>query len=140
MVTPDQVRDFALGLPESGEHPHFERTAFTVRKKIFATLSAQDGTLNLRLTPDHVATMTQVDSAAFEKVQWGKTENWLRVLLGRADRADVEDLLIDAWYERMRSRESVKKELLERMRPEDRAPFDQLEDPWPKVEKLAWEC
>ena len=47
---------------------------------------------------------------------------------------------IDAWYERMRLRESVKKELLERMRPEDRAPFDQLEDPWPKVEKLAWEC
>jgi glutathione S-transferase len=47
---------------------------------------------------------------------------------------------IDAWYERMRSRESVKKELLERMGPEDRAPFEKLEDPWPKVEKLAWEC
>jgi glutathione S-transferase len=48
---------------------------------------------------------------------------------------------IDAWYERMRSRESVKKELLERMRPEDRAPFDKLEvDAWSKVEKLAWEC
>jgi glutathione S-transferase len=46
---------------------------------------------------------------------------------------------IDAWYERMRSRESVKKELLERMGPEDRAPFEKLEDPWPKVEKLAWE-
>ena len=48
---------------------------------------------------------------------------------------------IDAWYERMRSRASVKKELLERMGPEDRAPFEKLEtDPWPKVEKLAWEC
>jgi glutathione S-transferase len=48
---------------------------------------------------------------------------------------------IDAWYERMRSRASVKKELLERMRPEDRAPFEKLEvDAWSKVEKLAWEC
>jgi len=48
---------------------------------------------------------------------------------------------IDAWYERMRSRASVKKELLERMGPEDRAPFEKLEtDPWPTVEKLAWEC
>ena len=48
---------------------------------------------------------------------------------------------IDAWYERMRSRASVKNELLERMGPEDRAPFEKLEtDPWPKVEKLAWEC
>ena len=30
---------------------------------------------------------------------------------------------IDAWYERMRERPSVKKELLERMRPEDKAPL-----------------
>jgi glutathione S-transferase len=48
---------------------------------------------------------------------------------------------IGAWYERMRQRPSVKKELLERMRPEDRAPFEKLEvDPWPKVEKMAWAC
>ena len=46
---------------------------------------------------------------------------------------------IDAWYERMRGRPSVKKELLDRMRPEDKAPFEKLEpDPWQKVEKIAW--
>ena len=46
---------------------------------------------------------------------------------------------IDAWYERMRARPSVKKELLDRMRPEDRAPFEKLEpDPWLKVERIAW--
>ena len=46
---------------------------------------------------------------------------------------------IDAWYERMRERPSVKKELLERMRPEDKAPFEKIEpDPWQKVEKIAW--
>jgi hypothetical protein len=39
----------------------------------------------------------------------------------------------------MRARKSVKKELLERMRPEDRAPFDKLEiDPWPQVKEMAW--
>ena len=46
---------------------------------------------------------------------------------------------IDAWYERMRERPSVKKELLERMRPEDKAPFEKLEpDPWQKVKEIAW--
>ena len=46
---------------------------------------------------------------------------------------------IEAWYERMRERTSVKKELLDRMRPEDKAPFEKLEpDPWPQVEKLVW--
>src|SRR5258706_339000 len=46
---------------------------------------------------------------------------------------------IAEWYERMRERPSVKKELLERMTPQDKAPFEKLEpEPWPKVEKLVW--
>ena len=46
---------------------------------------------------------------------------------------------IAEWYERMRARPSVKKELLERMTAQDKAPFEKLEpDPWPQVEKLAW--
>jgi glutathione S-transferase len=51
-----------------------------------------------------------------------------------ADRPSVA-----AWYRRMRARPSVQKELLERMRPEDKAPFEKLEpDPWPKVKELVW--
>src|SRR3954471_2615719 len=46
---------------------------------------------------------------------------------------------IEAWYQRMRAHPSVKKELVDRMRPEDKAPFEKLEvDPWSKVEKLVW--
>ena len=46
---------------------------------------------------------------------------------------------VQRWYERMRERPSVKKELLERMTAQDKAPFEKLEpDPWPQVEKLAW--
>jgi len=46
---------------------------------------------------------------------------------------------VEDWYQRMRARPSVKKEMLERMTEQDRAPFDKLEpDPWPKVKELAW--
>jgi glutathione S-transferase len=46
---------------------------------------------------------------------------------------------VEDWYRRMRAHPSVKKELIERMRPEDKAPFEKLEaDPWAKVEKIAW--
>jgi glutathione S-transferase len=46
---------------------------------------------------------------------------------------------VEAWYQRMRSRPSVKKELLERMTREDQAPFEKLEpDPWPKIKEIAW--
>jgi glutathione S-transferase len=45
---------------------------------------------------------------------------------------------IAAWYARMRERASVKKEMLERMTPQDQAPFGTLEpDPWPKVKTLV---
>jgi len=41
---------------------------------------------------------------------------------------------IGAWYARMRERPAVRKEMLERMGPEDEAPFRDLQpDPWPKV-------
>jgi hypothetical protein len=38
----------------------------------------------------------------------------------------------------MRERPSVKKEMLERMTPQDRAPFENLQpDPWPQVAALV---
>jgi hypothetical protein len=47
---------------------------------------------------------------------------------------------VAAWYARMRERASVKKEMLERMTPHDRAPFEKLEpDPWPKVSTFVEE-
>lgn len=46
---------------------------------------------------------------------------------------------VEDWYQRMRARPSVKKEMLDRMTEQDRAPFQKLEpDPWPKVKELAW--
>jgi glutathione S-transferase len=47
---------------------------------------------------------------------------------------------IRGWYARMRERPSVKKEMLERMTAQDKAPFDKLEpNPWPKVKSLMEE-
>jgi len=43
---------------------------------------------------------------------------------------------VAAWYKRVLARPSVKKEILDRMTPEDHAPFKKLHeqpDPWPTV-------
>ncbi len=48
---------------------------------------------------------------------------------------------IQAWYARMRERPSVKKEMLDRMTPQDKAPFEKLEpDPWPTIKRLMEEA
>ena len=51
MVKPEDAKAIALSFPGAEEHPHFNRIAFRVKKKIFATLSFEDETLNLMFTP-----------------------------------------------------------------------------------------
>ena len=51
MITPQETRSIALSFEGVDEKPHFNRVAFTVKKKIFATLSFEDKTLNLMFTP-----------------------------------------------------------------------------------------
>ena len=51
MVKAEDAKAIALSLPGTDEHPHFNRIAFRVKKKIFATLSFEDKTLNLMFTP-----------------------------------------------------------------------------------------
>ena len=51
-VDPARARELALALPLASEAPHFDRLAFRTPRKIFATLSASAGDLNLMFNPD----------------------------------------------------------------------------------------
>jgi hypothetical protein len=94
-----QVRRLAIALPEVSEHPHFNRVAFKVKKKIFATLAADGKDLNVFVEDVQCEVMTAVDSKAYETRYWGKTP-YLHVHLAAAKARDVEVLLESAW-ERM---------------------------------------
>jgi hypothetical protein len=94
-----QVRRLALALPEVSEHPHFNRAAFKVKKKIFATLADDGKDLNVFVEDVQCEVMTAVDSKAYETRHWGKTP-YLHVHLAAAKARDVEVLLESAW-ERM---------------------------------------
>jgi glutathione S-transferase len=62
----------------------------------------------------------------------------LRLDLLRMSRIWEKRPRISAWYARMRERQSVKKEMLDRMTQEDHAPFRNLQpDPWPQVSRLV---
>jgi hypothetical protein len=74
MVTIEAARRFALSFPETDEHPHFERKAFRVKKKIFATLSEKDKTLNLLLTIIDQSVFCSIDDTIIYPVAggWGR--------------------------------------------------------------------
>jgi hypothetical protein len=51
MATGRDMKRIALALAGTSEAPHFDRTAFKV-KRIYATLAADAKTANLKFTPD----------------------------------------------------------------------------------------
>lgn len=75
MVDVDTFRKLALAFPETVEEPHFEKTSFRYRKKIFAVYNAKDniGVLKLSLT-DQSVFCTYKDGVIFYPVPgaWGK--------------------------------------------------------------------
>ena len=98
MVTIDAVRQLALSFPETDEHPHFERKAFRVRKKIFATLSEKDHILNLKLTLLDQSVFYAFDNTVIYPVPggWGR-QGFTTVNLKKVRKSMLKDALTTAY-------------------------------------------
>ena len=95
-VNAEAVRRLALALPEATEEPHFERTSFRVKGKIFATVAPDGGSMNVFVDDEQREIMCRVDPKAYETLMWGKS-GYLCVHLNKAKQRDVETLLRSAW-------------------------------------------
>ena len=98
MVTIEAVRRLALSFPETDEHPHFERKAFRVKKKIFATLSEKDKTLNLKLTLADQSVFCAYDKTVIYPVPggWGR-QGYTTVNLKKIKKSMLKDALTTAY-------------------------------------------
>ena len=73
MLRTNDVRKLALSFDETVELPHFERTSFRVRKKIFATMLERDNIAVLMLSLVDQSVFCSYDKAAMYPVpnKWG---------------------------------------------------------------------
>jgi hypothetical protein len=99
VVSREQARELALGLPEAVEQDHHGRPSFRVANKIFATQWDEDH-LNVMLDEGGIQTALHSDPKAFEEVWWGKRLAAVRVDLSRVDAETLRDLLEEAWERR----------------------------------------
>ena len=100
MVTIAEFRKQALSFPETTEQPHFEKTSFRVRKKIFATLDEKENRATLKLNEIDQDVFTKVASEAVSRVpnKWGK-QGWTFVHLGKVRPEILTDVLTTAYCE-----------------------------------------
>jgi hypothetical protein len=99
MVSREQARRLALGLPEAVEQDHHGRPSFRVAGKIFATLWDAEH-VNVMVDPDGVRTAVHLNPEVCEEVRWGKRLAAVRVDLRRAEPELLAELLTDAWEQR----------------------------------------
>ena len=96
-MTLDQIRRFALSLPESTEEPHFQYTSFRVGGKIFATAPPDGEYLHVFVNEEQRERALGAQPDFLEELRWGRQIKGLRVLLPAAKPRVVETLLRQAW-------------------------------------------
>lgn len=92
-----QVRQFALGLPETTEEPHFTYSSYRVRHKIFATVPPGEEIVHVFVPEEERDRACALYPEFLEKLFWGKRVVGLRVSLAPADAGVVSQLLSSAW-------------------------------------------
>jgi predicted DNA-binding protein (MmcQ/YjbR family) len=100
MVDIKTFKQLALSFPAVEEQPHFEKTSFRVKKKIFATQAADSHLICVKLTE-----MDQSVFCAFDKTiiypvdnKWGK-QGWTLVDLKKVRKDMLVDILTTAYNE-----------------------------------------
>jgi predicted DNA-binding protein (MmcQ/YjbR family) len=93
MVNLDSFRQIALSFPETTEEPHFEKTAFKVAKKIFATMNTVEMRATIRLSESDQDLFCLFDKTIMYPVpnKWGK-QGWTHINL----KAATEEICLEA--------------------------------------------
>ena len=83
----------AMALPGTTSAPHFDRTAFKV-KRIYATLAGDGLSANIKFTPDEQELKCMVAPDIFAAIDngWGR-QGWTTMRLAPASAEDIEAAL-----------------------------------------------
>ncbi|WP_410220557.1 MmcQ/YjbR family DNA-binding protein [Pedobacter sp.] len=114
MITINTFRKLALSFPETIEEPHFEKTAFKVKKKIFATYDPKNQTACIKLSEIDQNVFSSADKTIIYPVnnKWGK-QGWTLIELKKVNKDLFIDALITAYCE------VAPQKLADKMRPND---------------------
>jgi hypothetical protein len=91
------VRRIAMSLPESEERETWGTPTFRVRNKIFAMFAEGGSEVWIKSTHDEQRALIAMEPSTFFHPAYVGPSGWVGVRFTRADRAEVEELLVEAW-------------------------------------------
>ena len=114
MVSIDTFRKLALSFPEATEEPHFEKTSFRVKKKIFATYEELKNRACIKLSEIDQDVFSSADKTIIYPVdnKWGK-QGWTLIDMKKVHKNLFIDALTTAYCE------VAPKKLADQVRPND---------------------
>jgi hypothetical protein len=91
------VRSFALSLPEAEERETWDTATFRVRNKIYVMFDEKERHLWIKSTHDEQQALIAMHPEAFFVPSYVGSKGWVGVVVSKADRGEVEDLITEAW-------------------------------------------
>lgn len=100
MISFTTFQQLALAFPDTTEAPHFEKTSFRIKKKIFATYNAKlnRACLKLPLAEQYVFAKAAPDIIYPVPNKWG-LQGWTLVELAKVKKSLLKEVLACAYQE-----------------------------------------
>lgn len=98
MINLEILRQIALSFPQTIEKPHFEKTSFRIKNKIFATYDATNNQACIKLSEIDQNVFSLVNKLAIYPVpnKWGQ-QGWTFVKLDQVESEIFADALTTAY-------------------------------------------
>jgi hypothetical protein len=91
------VRAFAMSLPEAEERETWGNATFRVRAKIFTMFDESERRLWIKSVLDEQRALIAMDPEAFFVPSYVGSKGWVGVVIARAERDEVQELITEAW-------------------------------------------
>ena len=100
MISTETFRKLSLSFPETTEEPHFEKTSFRIKKKIFATLDVKSSIASVKISATDQDVFCLIDKEIIYPVpnKWGQ-QGWTLINLKKINKSMLLDALTTAYCE-----------------------------------------
>jgi predicted DNA-binding protein (MmcQ/YjbR family) len=100
LINNEEFRKIACAFPDVEELPHFEKTSFRIKKKIFATLNEKENRGCVKLSENDQYIFSQNEAGAVYPVpnKWG-LQGWTNIDLNKASKKLLKEILKTAYKE-----------------------------------------